>query len=589
MRANRGRVTDGEARGQSAVVGFVLVVGLSMLGIASVLFLGAGALTEVEERASLGQAENAFSQFDARASGVALGDDDVARVDTGLGGADGDVAVAEDAGWLRVTVTDEDGERQVVNETLGAVTYSEGDTVVAYQGGGVWRAQDGGTTLVSSPEFHYRDDTLTLPILTVEGDDDGDGTLTVRREATERVSLAGANPLDGATVEVTVRSDYYRGWDRYFDERTEGQTSVDDDARTATVTLVAPETRPPVGDAVRSTARNGDFVIAGNGAKTDAYDSRVGAYDDSKRNGGDVRVAGDADVRGNAHVRGDVRSGGDLEIRSNAAGVDGDVYWTDDSDLKHDGGYDGGERIDGVETVESIDGQVESAVDRAYHAGYNDNGDTDAIDGERLVDGSATLDAGRYALTDLTLSSGDRLTLDTTDGDVTLAVRDSVHLSGDAEIAVEGPGSARVYTGSAHATDGTPTDGWNWTDPNAPAHVLVEREGGAGPQVTVEGDRASGFWLYGTSRTNVRFDGSQGGVPRFTGVVYAPAGPVGESSVALRHAEVYGGIVAGQTTIEQGGAVHYDRALTETDSLPTDDEEDAIRYLHVTRNRMTVS
>ena len=259
-------------RAQASNVGVVLLLVLTVAGAGVVVAIGSSAYDDVQRQTSTDRAEHAMTLLDARAATVGLGEGSSQTVRLGRSSG-GDYAVDSETGWLRITHanytntgTNTDPEI-IYNDSLGSVTYRTGDTTIAYQGGGVWRQQGNGTTMVSPPEFHYRGTTLTLPIIRVRSDDAASGSATaiVRRdgdlrrifpnETTTGGDGVGApydngsdhrylNPVRNGTVSVTVGSEYYRGWADYFRTRTTGNVSVDHTNRTATVVL---ETTSQVG------------------------------------------------------------------------------------------------------------------------------------------------------------------------------------------------------------------------------------------------------------------------------------------------------------------------------------------------------
>ena len=242
------------SRGQSSTIGFVLLIAVTVAGAGAVVGLGGQAFEDTRSASTVDRVENAMTQFDSRTSMVALGDASVQRVQFG-GGGDGTFGVEEDAGWIRVTHRNYTAgtDHVVYNESLGAVRYSEGDTTVAYQGGGVWRSEGEGSVMVSPPEVTYRRATLTLPVIRTRGEDAAGGAPTayVTSEGTTgNVYPNGSdsatypngqpflNPVRNGTVVLTVHSDYYEAWGRYFETRTEGNVTVYDSNRTAHVELV---------------------------------------------------------------------------------------------------------------------------------------------------------------------------------------------------------------------------------------------------------------------------------------------------------------------------------------------------------------
>ncbi len=262
---------DVPTRGQSSPLGVILLLGIVLTGAVGIVAFGGDAVREGQSRSTTGQATQGMTQLDARAAQVALGDSESQAVR--LGGDGGSYRVAPEVGRVRLVhenwngtncggcdayagfdnTTDDGNTTILYNETLGAVVYEDGDTEVAYQGGGVWRSSaDDGVTMVSSPEFHYRDATLTFPLVRVDGSGGAGGRATARvsRVETAREVYPNAtetypdgetgldNPVQLGNVSVEVTSDYCEGWRSYLEERTEGTVSDCVDG-TATADIVA--------------------------------------------------------------------------------------------------------------------------------------------------------------------------------------------------------------------------------------------------------------------------------------------------------------------------------------------------------------
>lgn len=239
-------------RGQAELVGVVLLIGLTIIGTTAIVALGTGTITDSRERAEVQSTEHAMALFDSTAANVALGDAPVQTVQFGRTG--GQFELREEVGTMRIEHhTDGDdppvewGECETVDGVcevdLGAMVYTHGGTELAYQGGGVWRHHEGGATMVSPPEFHYRGETLTLPVVTTTGTGSASGgpTATIRSAGGGELAYSGA--VEEGSVSVTVESPYYEGWRQHFEERTNGDVSVDHDGESVTVELVSTETQ----------------------------------------------------------------------------------------------------------------------------------------------------------------------------------------------------------------------------------------------------------------------------------------------------------------------------------------------------------
>lgn len=264
-------------RGQSSVLGVVLLLGLTLTAASTVVVLGSVALEDGRQESQIGQAEQAMTQFDSRTAQVALGDSEVQTIQVGRG--DGTYRVDENAGrirlyhenWNKSNATNH--EEDIYEENLGAVVYERGDTTIAYQGGGVWRNDsNGGSTMVSPPELHNRKATLTLPIVRVKGNGSGSGTGHARVESVTKsrpifpdidgetkdlddqynssTDVIYENPVSSGNMTVEIESNYCRAWRSYLVTRTEGRVSDCDDG-VVTAQIVA-------------LGAQGDFDIAGS-------------------------------------------------------------------------------------------------------------------------------------------------------------------------------------------------------------------------------------------------------------------------------------------------------------------------------------
>jgi hypothetical protein len=100
--------------------------------------------------------------------------------------------------------------------------------------------------MVSPPEFHYREETLTMPLVTVTGSGTISDSATITRTSTQQyfpntdLDPDYENPLEAKNLVVTVQSEHYEAWGTYFEERTEGTVSYDHPNEEVTIELVPP-------------------------------------------------------------------------------------------------------------------------------------------------------------------------------------------------------------------------------------------------------------------------------------------------------------------------------------------------------------
>lgn len=270
-----GGVVWGSDRGVSSTVGVVLLVAFAIAGATTVAAIGGVALSEVEESAETDRVELAMTQFDSSAATVALGSSGTGRVRMGATDA-GRVSVEPDAGRVRLLVVNDTGTEEIANESLGAVVYETGATRTAYQGGGVWQRRADGSRMISPPEYHYRDQTLTFPIVRVTGGGTtgaAAGSLTITKNGSEQLfpTASRRNPLSDGHVVVEVTSDYHRGWRGFFETRMDGEVRHDPDNGTVAVNLTVPVTET-FDNAVAATG-SGDPIDESSTSPHGGFDS----------------------------------------------------------------------------------------------------------------------------------------------------------------------------------------------------------------------------------------------------------------------------------------------------------------------------
>jgi hypothetical protein len=178
-----------------------------------------------------------------------------------------------------------------------------------------------------------------------------------------------------------------------------------------------------------------------------------------------------------------------------------------------------------------------------------------------------TLEAGSYYIDgdDFTVESSDTLTLDTTDGDVNIALDNDRAFTVNGNITVEGDGRVNVYA----------TDAVNVVSSDA----IIWNRGWDSEQ----------FWVYCDADCHIAVTDEA----TFNGVVYAPPGPGGNSGELRirRRAEVYGAIVAGGDStarIAEDSEIYFDSEL-ETTQVFERRTVPSISYLHVSVNRVNVT
>ena len=569
---------------------FVLLLAMIVLGTTSVVVIGGVAITNTQTSLDLQRAEKVMTQFDSKSAMVALGNSPVHEVDLSDGDR-GSYELDPEAGWMRInsTNTSAGSTETILNVTLGAVVYEHDRTSVAYQGGGVWRTRGNGSTMVSPPEFHYRDETLTLPVITV----DGRGSLGDRAVVTKNGSTVQwypnatedknwTNPLKNSKVTVTVRSDYYRAWGQFFQQRTDGSVDYDHEKRLVNITLTAPAGPRNVTSGIAATSPTGSLSLSGSGpypARTDSYTSSDGdGYDPLENDVDDnITLAGDMTVSGNSCVAGSIRAGGTVSLSgsdcpSGSYKVKGDArYGTNPAP-------DSGDVNGDIDPLDDIDGEqpVNVLINNKVNE-IEDSPDSDGdISGDELsFGGDSTLPAGEYYLEKMEVEDGESLVLDTSGGEVVVAVEQYAKIHGS--VAVTGNERARIYVKGQGTVSCTGPGAGN-------CHFWMDD----GSQMTTPDQNATRLWVYGKGDMNTKLRGP-GTFARFEGVVYAPGGGTGSGEIYVEKAEIFGALVAPDVSVNQGGELHYDRSLGDVRAVPRDENIIPVTFLHISHNRVNVT
>jgi flagellin-like protein len=235
-----GQRSAGE-RGQSPVVGVVLLFGFVVVVGSVVMLLGSVAIGDLQTAVGVENAEHTMREVDSRLSQVVYSANDVQVLD--FSGSGGRNITVTSGSHMNITVNESAACRATIE--MGAVVERTDDgRAVAYEGGGVWKQTDGGTVMVSPPDFQYQNGTINFPVVSVSGGAAGrTDRLRVRKNQTasvqqsREISETFANCSPPGNVTIAVQSDYYRAWGRYFEQVVGGNVTLDDANERATIKI----------------------------------------------------------------------------------------------------------------------------------------------------------------------------------------------------------------------------------------------------------------------------------------------------------------------------------------------------------------
>lgn len=607
-------------RAQSEVIGVVLLLGLTITAVGITVGLGSTALADVQSSADVQRIEGTMTQLDSKASLVAHGGSTSQRVRLDPGRS-ADVRVDDGAGVMRIEVEAEnaagDLETTTRNVTLGTIVYERGDERVAYQGGGVWRSNGDGSWMVSPPEFHYRGDTLTLPLVTIDGVDGrlGDAAVVTGDSGhpeglfpAENVS----NPLLGGNVTITVESEYAEAWGRFFESRTEANvtqvspTEVRVALRTETV-------HPTLSAGVSSVGRSQLDTGGIDSLYADSYDS-VDEDDPTNPNPypGRDNASSDAVVQTTGEFRLTAGGGGGTDVIMIHGDLVAESYNIPSGqeeklnvtgEMRTDDSLDSADPISGAITermnrIRDQDLESGKTIDGGLVHGdgsVRTIGEDTYVDGDVSVSNDSTLRiengttvhvAGGFSVSE----DGSQVKLvgeDDTDDtdesdDIAVLVEGDVEMRDGSTLRARGVNRNELFVGGL-------IDVRNNASITTAADTRLELYNTGGVDVrdtatiAADSDVTKNLWLY-SSGDSIYFGGDQTDGIDFAGVMYAPT-----SDVELRGQMTFkGSFISGSFAFDDADlSLHYDEALRDVEPFEGESVP-VVSHLHVSRHRVTI-
>jgi hypothetical protein len=262
----------------SAIIGMVAILALTITSISVIFLYGVPTLYKMEDMANAQKVEQAFTIFDSRTSKVALGESPSQT--TSFSMMDGDIIVKGDntsyenskivvisvdidAPWYSGSGGFEDKKHNwkswdsyvtnigmnEFNSSMGSIVFTNEDRIIGYEGGGVWsKYPNGKSIMISPPELHYNGETLTLPIMRIEGDAVSTGVsdvaVTVSSDNMPTVlypdpssNANRTNPLTSDKVIIYIKSEFYTAWADYANSLAYASATTDDANQTAVIEL----------------------------------------------------------------------------------------------------------------------------------------------------------------------------------------------------------------------------------------------------------------------------------------------------------------------------------------------------------------
>lgn len=238
----------------SSVIGILLMFALTVISISTMMVYSVPVIDELKDNSKSQNIEQSFTVLDSRISKVALGESPLQTTSFSLMG--GEVSVGKDSNSdssnIKIAIHNitTDSTTEEFNCTLGTLEYTLDERKIAYEGGGVWSKyrDNGGSVMVSPPEFHYNGETLTIPIMTINGSSSTSGKGKVNIAVTSdnkpfvlypntSISTSRTNPVTSDKVYIYIESEYYDAWANYAESMVYTNAEKDDANKTAIIEL----------------------------------------------------------------------------------------------------------------------------------------------------------------------------------------------------------------------------------------------------------------------------------------------------------------------------------------------------------------
>lgn len=235
----------------SETLGYSFILGIVIISVSVMLIVSYPILSNLKDSVFIEASTESLSMLDSRISRVAFGVTPSQPTRFNLNG--GRITAQNDSfNRLIVQIANNSGGMDTIfNDSLGLVEFQMGDQKIGYENGGLFRKYAGGdTVMISPPEFHYTEETLTFPILKINSSASigGKGVININANAVSKNRPEiiypnitrdpnFANPLINKQIIVRLKSEYYQAWAQYMEERTEAHPLINDLTQEVVISL----------------------------------------------------------------------------------------------------------------------------------------------------------------------------------------------------------------------------------------------------------------------------------------------------------------------------------------------------------------
>ncbi len=196
------------------VVDFVAILGILVLSLSVIGLAGYPILKSAQETRYVENTRLSFILMAENLNKIALGQAPSKSVELKMYG--GRLSVSLDSTIEISAMNSTNQEIPLFGSTLGNIQNSIGDTVVVYEGTGVWVKYPQGVILNAyRPLLANRSGAIVIPVVQVSGNSSvgGNGLSRIRAEGSPSISYYN----NVSNVTFTIKGDYVAGWKDYFE------------------------------------------------------------------------------------------------------------------------------------------------------------------------------------------------------------------------------------------------------------------------------------------------------------------------------------------------------------------------------------
>lgn len=235
----------------SELVGYLILVSVAVTAIGIIYAMSMPQLTDSQNQAAFQSVEQAFTVLDTHMSKSQYSNDLSQMTEMKLNG--GKLAVNDAEGTITINFKNYN-HNPVYTGKLGTIIYTLNGREVGYEGGGIWEGySDGGSAMISAPDFNYNGETLTLPLMQIVDSGansmSGTGTAYITSKSQPKPesiypndkyvaeTTRQINPVRADEVTVIIKSRYYQAWANYINSNTDGTATVNPATKEVTITF----------------------------------------------------------------------------------------------------------------------------------------------------------------------------------------------------------------------------------------------------------------------------------------------------------------------------------------------------------------